>query len=156
VAEFEVTGNQYRSRKMTAFQQFHVARKLGPIFAKIGPSAQAVVANPDTTMVDLLAPIIDALAAMPEDDCNYILHHCLAMVQRFQGGSAWANVWSEPAKRMIFEDIDLAAMVQITLEVLKDNLGNFMNMPAQNSSQPPLPESSTPANLSAFPMVKTG
>lgn len=155
MAEFEVGGVQYRSGRMNAFQQFHVGRKLAPIFGKMGPSLMTM-GSPDTATMGLLAPILDALAEMPEDDCNYILFRCLAVVQRFQPPSSWAQVWNEPAKRLMFDDIDVQNMLQITWHVLEDNLGNFLLAPNSNSQQPVQEASSTLANLSPFPTAKIG
>ena len=38
MAEFEVAGNKYKSRKMDAFKQLHVARRIGPLFGGLGDS----------------------------------------------------------------------------------------------------------------------
>lgn len=98
--------------------------------------------NPDLT-VDLLAPMLEALAEMPEADCNYILSKCLSVVQRAVGGGRWSAVWNENANRMMFEDLDLALLIQLTLEVLQENLGNFLSAPASTSSQLSPAESGT-------------
>lgn len=154
MAEFTIADKQYRSSKLNAFQQFHVARKLGPLFAKLGPGQLRT--DPDASLSDMLAPIMEALAGMPEEDCNYILHRCLSVVQRWQGGSVWAPVWNDPAKRLMFEDIDLSTMIQITLQVLGDNLGPFMSGQGRTSASPVSQESSTPENSPPLQMVKTG
>jgi hypothetical protein len=146
VAEFEVAGKQYRSAKMNAFQQFHVARKLGPIFAKLGPNA--IRTDPDASLIDMLEPVVDALAAMPEEDCNYILFRCLAVVQRGDAGR-WTPIWNENAKRLMFEDIDMSEMIQICMQVLGDNLGPFIAAPGLNTIQPQSPMSDTPQNSPA-------
>lgn len=148
--DFEVSGIQYRSGKMNARQQFHVARKLGPILAKIGPSNKS-----NLTMIQLLEPAVDALAEMPEKDCDYVLNRCLAVVRR-QSGTGWARVFDEQSEKMLFEDIDLAAMIQIAMNVLGDNLGNFIGAPASASTAPPQPGSNTQVNLSPSPMARTG
>jgi hypothetical protein len=153
MAEFTIGDKQYRSSKMNAFDQFHVARKVAPLITKMG-ERQGLVA--DSGLPEMLAPLVDALAAMPEEDCNYVLYHCLAVVQRYQGGTLWAPVWSVSAKRLMFEDIDLGAMIQITIQVLSDNLGNFLNTPGSALGGQASPESSTPGNLSPFPMAKIG
>lgn len=136
MADFNVGDFSYRSGKLSAFVQFHVARKLGPILAKLGPRLGPT--EKATTMMDLLEPAVDALAEMPEADCDYVLHRCLAVVQR-QVGTAWQNVWNDGAKRMMFEDIDLSSMIQIAMQVLGDNLGNFIGAPVLNSTKPSQP-----------------
>jgi hypothetical protein len=147
VAEFDVNGVKYRSGKMNAFQQFHVTRKLGPILAKLGPSLVDKT-KPDSSMLEMLEPVLDALAEMPETDCDYVLHRCLAVVQRAADRDAniWTPVWNEPAKKLMFNDIDMAAMIQISIQVLGDNLGNFINAPASTTLQQNLPGSVSQGN----------
>jgi len=154
MAEFEINGVHYRSGKMNAFQQFHVARKLGPILARMG----TVLSTTDMGQewLNHLEPLIEAIAQMPEEDCNYVLYRCLAVVARQQGPELWSPVWSEQAKRLMFEDIDLAAMIQITINVLGDNLSGFFNAPQSNSTPSTSTVSNTPVNSSAFPTAKTG
>lgn len=156
-AEFEVQGKQYRSTKMSARKQFHVARKLGPIFSKLGLGA---VRKQDGEakafdMMDLLEPAVDALAEMSEADCDFVFDHCLAVVQVYDS-NRWVNIWNDQAKRLAFEDIDLMVMIQISMHVLKDNLGNFINAPALTSSTSPEPGLNIPANSSLSPMARTG
>lgn len=165
MTDFTINDLQYRSGRLNAFQQFHVARKLGPVLAKLGPAFLAVTptpggpvaveANNTNAWIEKLEPLVDALAAMSEEDCNYILMRCLSVVQRYQG-SAWAQVWNEPAKRLMFDDIDMPVMIQIAIQVLGDNLSNFFSGPQSNSNQSPLPGFGTQGNSSTFPMEKIG
>lgn len=128
---------------MNAFQQFHTARKLGPIFSKMG--ADTIRTDPDATLVQMLEPIVDALAAMSEEDCNYILHRCLSVVEREDSGR-WAPIWIDHAKRLQYQDIDMTAMIQITLQVLTDNLGPFIAAPSSAITPQPSPGSTTQLN----------
>lgn len=152
MAEFSIGDNQYRSGRMNAFQQFHVARKLGPVLAKIGP---AIMQASDQDWLARLEPLVEAMAAMPEEDCNYILTRCLAVVSRFQG-AAWAQVWNEPAKRLMFEDIDMSVMIQIAIQVLGDNLSNFFTVPPSSLSPLASQAFDTLPNSFTSTMGKTG
>lgn len=159
MAEFTVGDKQYRSGKLNAFEQFHIARKIAPILSKMGETKKDKDANASPGQADLaglLSPMLDALAEMPEEDCNYVLYRCLGVVQRHQGGSMWAPVWNPSAKRLQFEDIDMQVMIQITMNVLGDNLGNFLNTPVPALGEQASPELNTPQNLSPFPTTKTG
>jgi hypothetical protein len=160
LADFKVGDHNYRCGKMSARVQFHVARKLGPILAKLGPGVtdtRSKDENKPFNMIDLLEPAVDALAEMPENDCDYVLDRCMAVVQR-QVGTAWQNIWNESAKKLIFEnDIDLSAMIQIAVHVLGDNLGNFIGAPVSTTSLPPQPGLNTHLKDSLVsPMGKTG
>jgi hypothetical protein len=47
----------------------------------------------------------------------------------------WSDIWNPRANRLMFDDIDMPAMMQIASEVLRDNLsGFFSTLPA--SSEP--------------------
>jgi hypothetical protein len=144
--EFTVGEHRYRSRKLNARQQFHVARRLGPLFGQLltlGPAlAQATEPRTngedtsDTATAraagDALEAFTLALARVPDADCDYVLDRCMEATQRLQGGNgsgvAWADVWNQRANRLMFDDIDLPAMMQIASEVLRDNLSGFFSM----------------------------
>lgn len=138
MVEFSIGENYYSSGKLNAFQQFHVARKLGPILVKMGPVAAQALSNPDAG-IDLLGPVLEALAEMSEEDCNFVLSRCLSVVKRRQGNGPWAAVWHDGAKRLLFEDIDMPVMIQIAMQVIGDNLGSFLGAPGSIlAPQPPV------------------
>jgi hypothetical protein len=165
---FEVNGVKYASTKLNAFQQFHVLRKLGPVIAKLGPSflmaAPQVVTHADgsttTTPTNIfddmtkMAPALEALSEMSESDCDFVLHRCLAVTKRFQEPNHWVNIWHDQVKRLQFEDIDLATMMQITIHVLGESLAGF-SPGVGTSFGAPLSAASGPSNSSPLPMVRT-
>jgi hypothetical protein len=118
--EFEIAGNTYRAGKLDAFKQFHVSRRLAPVLGGL-----AMVAGGEQDRLSaLLQPITEAVARMSDTDCDYILQTCLGVVQR-QQGSTWAPVFAAGRGALMFEDIDLSAMMQIAVKVIQDNLGGF-------------------------------
>jgi hypothetical protein len=141
--EFIVGEHHYRARKMNAFQQFHVARRLAPVISEVLTMgdllAKAGVVAPPADgeeppapdLGKLIVPFADALSKVSDGDCNYVLGACLSMVQRQQGGNGqgpatWADIWSERAKAMMFEDINaMPPMMEIVMHVLQDNLLGF-------------------------------
>ena len=155
MADFTVNDIPYRTRhKLNARQQFHIARRIAPVVSVIGavlPMLQAALAQqtmtPETEGVseegqaramaqrvsDLEAlgrPIMEALGRLSDPDCDYVLDLCLSVVQRYQGSNgsgAWADVWSVRASRIVFEDIELPEMMQIAMEVLRENLMGFFS-----------------------------
>lgn len=131
MAEFEVGGVKYRSRKMDARRQFHVARKLTPAVAplmhSLAPILMAAEAQgaPDR-FVDALMPLAEAIAAMPAEDCDFVLDECLSIVDREQpGGTGWSAVFNRDARRMMFEDIGMPEMLTIAVRVIQDNVASF-------------------------------
>lgn len=137
--DFEISGNTYRSSKLDAFKQFHVARRLAPLLSGVSSAVKTEGAQPvaegDTPapapqrdFADFLEPMADALAHMPDADCDYILFTCLGAVQR-QEGTAWAKVVAPGSRSLMFEDIDMGVMINITLKVIQENIGSFFSAP---------------------------
>jgi hypothetical protein len=116
--DFEINGQQYRSGKLNARQQFHVARRLAPVLGGLATASQGNTED----FATFLQPIADAIAGMSDADCDYVLDNCLAVVKR-QQGSAWANIFVNKAQ--MFEDIDMGVMLQIASKVITENLGGF-------------------------------
>ena len=128
MADFTIAGQNYKSRKMNAFAQFHVARRLGPIFSSLADAfkrAKRDDAGNILNQLDVFEPVATALAALKDNDAEYVLNSCLATCQR-QNSNLWSEVLS-PQGVMMFQDIDLQVMMQIAWNVLQDNFGNFFN-----------------------------
>lgn len=126
--EFELGGIEYRSGKLDTFKQLHVSRKIGPLVPKLLPAFASIAAKKDgkndiALIAGALQPVADVMADMSEADVEYIFSNCLAVVQRKQGKD-WAQVWRNGA--LMFDDIDLSTMTQITMKVVWDNLGPFI------------------------------
>lgn len=151
--EFEIDGKQYRAtRNLSAFEQLHIARKLAPLIAKLSPQESNPAAN---DFFSLMAPVINGLSEMPSDDVDFITQKCVSVVQRMSG-QQWAAIWNDRAKSMMFDDIDAMQLLQISFQVISDQLGSFMRAPLSSlASQSPL-SSEAPGNLSAFPTTKVG
>ena len=153
MAEFKVGEHTYRSRKMNARQQLHVVRRLGPV---LGPMIQLAMMprseDPEEMerQMAIAIPFLDAIAKMPEEDVNYVINVCMSVTQRMQGGNgagatSWADTWSVSAQREMFDDIDMGTLLQITWNVVQDNLGGFSPIRqapsvAQNTNPTTTPE----------------
>lgn len=132
--EFEVNGVRYRSGKLNAKQQFHVARRLFPLLSGVG-------SDPNVSFDKVIGGISMGIATIPDADCDYVIDTCMSVVQRKQGES-WANVYNVAARRYMFEDIDLAAMLKITAEVIREFIGPFLSslpsaLPASDGTENP-------------------
>ena len=128
--EIEINGQLYRVGKMPALTQFHVSRRLAPVLAAMGFSAEKFAG---ASIEDALGPIAQVVAKMPEDDVNYIIFAALDVVQRKQG-ERYSPVRAGNG-RMLFEDIDMPTMLRLTVEAVKVSLGGFFALlPGANSS----------------------
>lgn len=121
-----INGQEYRLGKLGALPQFHISRRLSPMLAATGTSLVGLKLGMDTEVSEfarILEPVTEIIAKMPEDDVNYILFTCLNVVSRKQG-EQWAPITRNG--QLMFEDIDMPAMLQIVFGVIKINLGNFL------------------------------
>jgi Phage tail assembly chaperone protein, TAC len=143
--ELEIKGETYRTGRLNAFQQFHVARKLAPaVFAlgksagKLKPLVEAMQKKNETgsfegldTIIELVQPMVEALGEMKEEDVDYVLKTCMTVCERKQG-AAWARTVSANG-RFMFEDVELPELIQLTVAVVRENLANFFTGPLSES-----------------------
>lgn len=131
----EVNGAQYLIGKLDARTQFHVFRRLGPLLAVVGvPVMQMMAAHKSLKEAEaqggqlaaLLAPVMDALSKMSDTDVDYVLDRCLAVCARLEGERP-APVMRQGV--LVYQDLDMVAMVRLAIEVVKENLGNFFSAP---------------------------
>lgn len=125
----EVGGQQYRIGRLDAKKQFHVARRLAPLLAGLGGALQ----GESKGFAELVAPIAYALSKMSDEDTDYVIDTCLAVIQR-QSNNQWASVMVRNGGLM-FQDIDMAQMLQLTVAVIQGNLGNFFPAGSSPTSQ---------------------
>lgn len=112
--DMQIGGQEYQSGKLDAKRQFHVSRRLAPVF-----TAMTEVANGDESM----SPLLSAISKMSDEDCDYVINACLAVVKRRQN-NGWSNVLNAQGGLM-FDDIDLPVMLQIVSQVIQENLSGF-------------------------------
>lgn len=127
--EFEIKGVQYRTAKLSVFDQLKVSRKLLPVLAGMLADFQSLRAASQggdmaRAMETVLPKIADAVASMSDDDTNAVIHPCLGVVSRRHGKDAWVPVFSDG--ELAFDDIDLMSMLQLVGRVVGDSLGNFL------------------------------
>lgn len=133
--EFEVGGHKYTAGKLDAFKQFHVARRLAGVIPALGEAIPALkIALLDAQGKDqdeaaigflgALGPLTEVIASMKDEDADYVLNECLSACKREVKDGTWAPVRSNGV--LMYEDIELAEMLQIAWEVLQENLASFM------------------------------
>ena len=157
--DFTVKGAVYRAGRLDAFQQFHIARRLGPVMAALAGAASeaaspavaggsatepgglpAIDGLSDEAVTNLVAgPLAAAISELKQEDVDYILKTCLKAVERQQTNATggipfWAPV--APAGAIMFEDLryDLSAMLELVTHVIQENLGSFFG-----TGGPPIP-----------------
>jgi hypothetical protein len=134
--EFDCKGHAYRAGQLPAMQQFHVVRRMGGLLAALVQGMESgangkTSLNPEVLlqglnlsgMGDLLESLARAVAELEDADAEYVIHTCLSTVSRKQSSGGWAKVCVD--QQIMFEDIDMAAMLTLTGRVLQENLKGF-------------------------------
>lgn len=116
----ELHDKQYEIGTMSALDQFHTLRRLMPAIAAVGLGATQ---SKQINWAEMLVPISEALSKMPDAEANYLIFKCLAVVRRREG-DAWARV-STPDGQLMYQDIDMVAMVRLVVETIKFNHQGF-------------------------------
>lgn len=125
MAEFIVSGINYRSHKMPVMQQFHIARRLAPIFSTLAGAA-AKLQFVDGKIVggeELIEPVAAGLASLSDADSEFVINACLNVTQRQQAPTLYAPVIA--GGRLMFDDIGLKEMMQITWAILQETMTPF-------------------------------
>ena len=131
MAEFEVAGVEYKSRRMSAMTEESVVRKLAPMINLAIPALAAMKngmgkvdmsALPQAHMIEALTSTI---AGLTDASTQHILASCLGVVER-RNGDVWAPVWSASGGRPMFDDIRAPQMYLIAAKVLEDAFRDFM------------------------------
>lgn len=139
MTEFELNGNTYRIGKLNAFAQLNVSKRIAPIIPTLIPIF-IKLANGGGLSGDLagfgeiLQPFADGIANMPDESSEFVIDTCLSVVQR-QNGPTWAGVWSRQHKAVMFEDIDLSVMLNLSIRVIRDSLEPFIRGLVTSSQQ---------------------
>lgn len=120
MAEFTISARNYRTGKMDAFTQFHVSRRLAPLFSELKEASS----KGNTDLGNGIEAMAKAVSAMSDADSEYILNACLNVTQR-QVGEAWTPV--RVSGRLMYDDIDLAVLMQIAGRTLFENLSPFFS-----------------------------
>jgi hypothetical protein len=152
--EFELKGNQYRTAKLSVFDQLKVSRKLLPVVAgllkELKPGEKLITEEkPDSEndeapklvlppFGEMLPKIAQSMADLSDEDLNAILFPCLAVAMR-QHGTNWTPVFDRVNKIINFDDLDMMDILQIVGKVVGDSLGNFF--PALPANKTPVPPS---------------
>lgn len=127
--EIDLEGNRYSLGRLNAMQQFHVSRRIAPIIPALIPVFLRVRASGKPLTDDMeglaeaLQPLADGLAALKDEDAEYVIGTCLSVVQRKQA-TGWARVWS--GNNTMFDDMDLSVILPLAVQVITANLGPFI------------------------------
>lgn len=117
----EIGGHEYQIGRLEPMAQFHVARRLGPVYNAFGSMALASASG--ASPAAKLQPIVEAVSKLSDEDSEYVIQTCLAVVKRYDADK-WCAVRASSGKVM-FMDIDLMTMLTLVWAVVQENLASF-------------------------------
>lgn len=136
----EIRGIEYAIGEMPAMDQFHVARRLAPLFGSaidvfIGMLSGGEKLDALTATINALTTpsVMQALASMKDEDGEFIIRKCLSVVTRKQD-KGWAKV-TTAGGTLMFQDIRLKDMLELTAHVITENFDDFFPTSQPNSDE---------------------
>lgn len=139
--EVTINNQVYRIGRLDAFKQLHVTRRVLPILGPLG--LFSMVKEGAADIFDILAgPFIHEMSEMKDENLNYVIDTCLAVCERKQmngGLEVWGPVVAKgttaSGNGLMFNDLQGSNLLQLTWEVLQENLSDFFLI-GQSISQP--------------------
>lgn len=123
----EIKGASYSIGRLSAKKQFHVSRRLGPFLGDVMPKIKALLKGKGEVLdraIELVPQIIKTLASMSDEDCDFIIDSCLAVV-KLKEETGWHPVLTPNGVLMYSDRIDMLVMLELTAEVVQANLLKF-------------------------------
>ncbi len=133
--EFSVGNKSFKLRKVDAFKQFHIVRRLAPVLKDLIPIATKMKKGDDESeSVKALAPILDGISKLSDKDADFVLINLLCAVEMKQESGAWARV-ATPESGMMFDNLDLPLMLNIAGRAFMYNIEGFFSALPQVSHE---------------------
>lgn len=139
--EFEIGGRHFKLRKITAFKQFHIVRRIGPILSELLPAMKAGIKTENLSEDEKLdnvakfaAPIMEGLSKLSNADSELVFFGLLASAEMQQEHGNWANVSTE--SMLMIQDLELSVLLQIAGRAFMYNLAGFFSVLPQKSRGP--------------------
>jgi hypothetical protein len=113
--EFQIGAHHYRAGRLSAKDAFHVARRLGYVLTALGIEKGDAF---KPTSENFARIILVTSGQVPQADMDFALNTCLGVVKRRIGDhQGWAAITTS-AGAMMYDDIDMSAMLQIVWHVI--------------------------------------
>jgi hypothetical protein len=141
--EFKIGNRSFKLMKIDAFKQFHLVRRMAPILAELIPAMAEISkvqkkkkSNSEEEKFDQLAkflsPVITGISKLSDEDSDKVLMGLLEAVEMKQAEFGnWARLVSNG--NLMFQDLDLATMLQCAGRAFMYNLQGFFSALPQKS-----------------------
>lgn len=126
MAEFTIGPNSYRSRKLNAFEQLFIVKRLAGVIKDIltPELLDSIVNKTISDPLKYLPPFADAVSKLPDADLEFIINTCAKATTRKQGQLMSPLVVNDT---YMFQDINGPQYVMLVYYVLSEDLGGFFD-----------------------------
>lgn len=130
--DFELGGRKFQISKINALDQFHIARRMGPILADIVPIIQQLNKKKlDTLSEDekldsfgkLASPFMVGLAKLSDEDAEIVLFGLLSCAEIQGASGAWMKITNK--KLLLAQDLELPHLINIAGHSFMHNISGF-------------------------------
>jgi hypothetical protein len=145
--ELEIKGTAYKTAPLNAIKQFHIVRRLGPLFSQLAtpgvlstlkrlqdsandkaddksPDVLEVMAKLDLS--ELFGPFSAAFGELSDASSEYIIMECLRVTSRqVAAGGPWAKLVVN--NQLMYDDVTMAVMLRLVWAVVQENLAGFLS-----------------------------
>jgi len=143
--EFELDQRRFRVKKLSAFDQLHLSRKVAPLLPPLAPLIMKISENAKKeadgklkgllstdilSFAELAEPFAEALADMKDQHAEQVFTLTLSSVsvQTDASRDVWMPLWIAGSKLATVEELnDAGKLLPIVVRVIIHNLGNFMD-----------------------------
>lgn len=132
MANFKIGEDAFQSRRLNAFDQLKIYKRLISPLANIVSvdvlksfRQEGESAGESSQFFGLFAK---AAQAIPDEDLEFIINKCCSVVERHYAG-AWAPILIPPNNVFAFPDLqsDPGKLLRISFEVIRENLAGFFD-----------------------------
>lgn len=114
-----IEGHSYTTNgNLDTFTQLHIARKLQPAMGAV-----TALVDPDNAEKNKNMLSVILLSYVSDQDAEYIIKKCLAVVMRRDSGTS-AKVMTKEG-HMMYSDMSMSSILELTMAVVEENLGDF-------------------------------
>lgn len=132
---FTIGAAEFRHGQLNARDEFHCARRVAPIIKSTGLLFTALATSKAedgrdldslASLVEGTAPLMKALAALSDDDADFIMAKCLSVTEA-QDGDTWAPTWDRGARTVALPHLRINHILQICYQVLREAITVFFS-----------------------------
>jgi hypothetical protein len=119
---------QYQvSGKLNVFDQLNIARKLSPALALVD-----AVVRQENEGKEKGVLIVMALGMLSDESSKFIVEKCMSLITRIGADGTVARIFVNG--NLMFDDMTLTDLTDLTAKVIEDNLSNFLNTALPNTN----------------------